>query len=186
MAKSSYSKLDIVGIILAMLFLLGLALWFTQYAQKHTGFVTSAAYLSSVPAEGKHIHVDSIESYWIKRNGKVYPAAKITISPQSSTGALRTFFRSNVGDTPKPSKVVGDSNTLRVKDGKFSNDSHTIEVVCTKGLESEADFLAYRNQDDYRWVIELREAKEGSRSASDFNSLAQAPISPLILSPAEK
>jgi len=181
MEKKKSSPIEYVSIAIAMLLLLSLAVYFVVYTSTHTKIVSEPIYASNVPAEGKYAAIDSITTHWVEANDEFYPTAVITLDPsKSKSGSLRTFFRTNVGALADISKVAGDSNTHKFKDGLFENGESSITVQCTQGLSSMADFLGYKAQDDSRWVIEILEGGGGSRSSSDFSELAHAPIFPTL------
>ena len=166
---------------IAVLLLLSLAIYFVVYTTNHTNIISEPVYVTNIPTEGKYAAVDSITTHWAEKDDAFYPVAVITLDPsKSKSGSLRTFFRTNVGALADVSKVVGDSNTYKFKDGLFENGESTITVQCSKGLSNMAEFLGYKAQDDSRWEIEIREGKGGSRSAADFTKMAHAPIDPTL------
>ena len=156
MEKKKSSLIEYVSMAIAVLLLLSLAIYFVTYTTTHTKIVSEPIYQSNVPAEGKYAAVDSITTHWVEINEALYPVAVITLDPSKSrSGSLRIFFRTNVGALADISKIVGDSNTSKFKDGLFENGESTITVQCTKGFANMAEFLGYKAQDDSRWVIEI-------------------------------
>ena len=184
MANKKSSPFEYVSMAIAMLLLISLAVYFVAYTKTHTNIVSEPVYVSNVPSMGKYAAVESITTHWIENNGGYYPVAVISLDPSmSKSGSIRTFFRTNVGALADTSKIVGDSNTFKFKDGLFQNGLSEMTVQCTKGLSNMADFLGYKAQDDSRWEIEIREANGESHRASDFTKLTHAPIDPILDEP---
>lgn len=183
MANKKNSIIEKVSIAIAIVLLLGLAIYFVQYTKSEYRVVSEPDYTTNVPIAGEYAAVKSVSSQWITKEGSdvIYPTAVIELDPASSkSGALRTFFRSSPSITDDTGKVVGDSNTYSFTEGVFENGESSITVECTQGLASEADFLGYSAQVDSRWIIEISEGQGGSRSASDFKKIAHAPIDPVM------
>ena len=181
MEKKKSSPIEYVSMSIAVLLLLSLAIYFVVYTKRHTNIVSEPVYVTNVPVEGNYAAVESITTHWVEQNDSFFPVAIITLDPsKSKSGALRTFFRSNVGALADVSKVVGDSDTTKFNNGLFENGASTITVQCTKGFPSMAEFLGYKAQNDSRWQIEILEGKGDSRRAADFTTLAHAPVEPIL------
>jgi hypothetical protein len=181
MVKKKTSPIEYAGMAIAVLLLLSLVVYFVVYTNTHSNIVSDPVYVSNVPVEGKYAAIDSVTTHWVESDEAYYPVAVITLDASTNkSGSLRTFFRRNVGALADVSKVVGDSNTYKFKDGLFENGGSTITVQCTKGFTNMAEFLGYKAQGDARWEIEIREGKGGSRKASEFTVLAHAPIDPVV------
>ncbi|MEO1858039.1 MAG: hypothetical protein ABGY95_11850, partial [Rubritalea sp.] len=175
------SSIEYVCMAVAVFILLWLAVYFVIYTSSHTTIVNEPVWMTNAPIEGKYAAIESITTHWVEKNEAYHPVAVITLDPsKSKSGSLRTLFRTNVGALADVSKVIGDSNTSKFESGLFENGESTITVQCTKGFANMSEFLGYKAQDDSRWQIEIREGKGGSRSASDFEKLAHAPIDPVI------
>ena len=181
MAKKKSTPFEYISMAIAVLLLVSLAISFVAYTNTHTNIVSEPVYVTNVPTEGKYAAVDSISTHWVQLDEVFYPVAVITLDPsKSKSGSLRTLFRTNVGALADVSKIVGDSNTYKFKDGLFEHGKNSITIQGTKGLADMAEFLGYKAQDDSRWQIEISEGKGGSRSTSDFTKLAHAPIDPTL------
>lgn len=167
--------------LFSVLILAGLAFWFVRYIGSHSDVYSEEPYVANTPAAGEAAHIQSISTGWKSAEwaDTVFPTATIKLdSSKSSSGELRVLFKKDVGIGESESKSIGDSNTLKVTAGKFSNGKNEITITCTKGLDGMADFLAYQSQTHHRWIIEVLEQPSGK---SNFEAFAQAPIEPVII-----
>ena len=121
-------------------------------------------------------------SYWkrcgdtlgIKIGAVAIPAATITLRKDSSSGALRFYFRdSNM-------KSVGDPVTMSFQNGTFSNGSHTIEITASDGFHNQVDFNTYQLGATGAWELEVLEAKDEMEPRANFSLLFKTVISPAL------
>lgn len=181
--KKKSSVVEKVSIAVAITLLVGLAVYFVQYTKSEYRVVSEPNYTTNTPVTGEYASIKSVTTKWGSKQGsdKIYPSATIELDAGSSkSGALRTFFRTSPTISDDTGKVIGDSNTYQFVDGVFENGESSVTVECTQGLASEAEFLGYSAQTKFRWSIQISEGEGSSRSASDFNKLAHAPIDPIM------
>lgn len=180
---SAFEKLSLV---IVAIILVALAAGFLNYINNHCDVQTEDSYATNIPVEGQFASIESITTAWMKKTDDqkaelLLPSATITLdSSNSQSGALRVLFFSLEKNADGSYKAAGDSATLSFTNGKFSNGSSTITVKGTAGIESMAELLGYRDQDEERWTIEIREAGSSSAAANDFIKLGHAPIDPLL------
>lgn len=186
--KQKVSSGERVAQLIVLLALAATFVWLCTYLTTHFDTSDQRDYLANTPVEGEYASIEHIDSWWqapsgkASLNSKLVPAAEIQLDPSSSkSGALRVVFYSMEKNIDGSAKSAGDSITLTFEDGKFSNGSSSIKVVGTDGLAEMGDFYSYRNQDEKRWTIEIREAARPNSAANDYKVLAQAPIEPHII-----
>lgn len=183
MAKAPTSILEKSCIAVGILLIVAAGIYLYSYTADQYDTDPKPAYYSEFPITGKYFEIETVDTGFVQSENDetLYPSATIRLNPSSTqTGAIRVFFRSNVGESVHESKVVGDSDTLEIKNGKFSNGSNEITLQCTKGLANMADFYGYKSQDESRWVLKVRESNDASNT-KNFVDLTQAAIEPLIL-----
>lgn len=172
-------------IAIAALFLLLIGLAVAGYLYFLNQYDTSDPrdYLTNTPVSGEYAGIEKIETSWthaksgnVRLGVSVVPTARIHLSPESSSGRLRIVFYSSEKNSDGSRKASGDSISLDFTDGKFKNGEPSILVTGTDGLSSMGDFHSYRNQEDERWIVEIREAPSGTTAAKSFSELADAPI----------
>lgn len=186
--KEKVSAGERMAQLIVLLGLLGVAVWLVTYLMTHFDTSEKRDYIANTPVEGEHASITKIDSWWqapsssaATLSSKLVPAAEIHLDPSSTkSGSLRVVFYSMEKNVDGSAKSAGDSITLTFENGKFTNGSSAIKVVGTDGMAEMGDFYAYRNQDEKRWTIEVREATGDNALANDYKPLAKAPIEPLI------
>lgn len=184
--RSNIKTIEIISMSLAGALLITLGVGAFNYVHTHGHAVNTPPFVGEMPATGIYVHVDTVETYWKKNTrGQFVPVADITLGSQDNDGTLRVIFKSNIGNNFESSNYVGDSNTIQITGGKFSNGTKSMTILCTKGLSSLSEFLGYKSIDDIRWVVEFREAAPETRKASEFQVLTHRPIEPVLHESAE-
>ncbi|GAA5494151.1 hypothetical protein Rhal01_00309 [Rubritalea halochordaticola] len=189
--KTPTSAVERIFQVTVFLILIATGYWF--FGQISTQFDTSdqREYSANTPATGNFASIDHIDSWWqepasafSREENALVPAAEIHLDPSSSkSGTLRIVFYSMEKNSDGTPKSAGDSITVNFTDGKFSNGTSSYTAIGTAGLSLMGDFYAYRNQDETRWTVEVREAPAGTQSNKDFKDLAKAPISATVKEP---
>lgn len=166
--------------------LLALAVAIILYAKRHIDIQTEPSYAGTLPKSGSIASISDIQTGWKKLKNtssqageQLYPSATITLgkdSPKPSGSLLITFYSPAI-DSPKEYIAVGDTLTVNYHNGLFDNGEAHFTVTGTASIGILANFLTYRDQDDVRWKVEIRE----SDGSSEFEELGHAPIDPEIL-----
>ena len=184
--SSNIKPIEIVSMSLAGALLVALGVGAFNYTRNHGNAVNRPPFVGELPATGVYVGIDEVETYWKENTrGQLVPVATITLGSLDSDGTLRVLFKSNVGNNFEPSNYIGDSNTLKITGGSFSNGTKSVTIQCTKGFGDLASFLGYKAMEDTRWVVELREAAPETRKASEFQALTHRAIEPILLETAE-
>lgn len=134
------------------------------------------------PVTGTFTTIAAAPTYWrqpnpetdqgVRTNTRLIPATQLTLSPSNTSGALRITFENEAGET------VGDSITVRVSNGQFSQtDTTTREVSATAGFNDEGDHAAYLTGQIDRWFLVIREGPDANASGKEFKELLRTPIS---------
>lgn len=134
------------------------------------------------PIKGEYATISDFSTYWktpgkapgIKLGAEVVPAANITLDDNSSSGALRIFFRNATNDR------IGDTITVKFTDGKFANGSNTINVSASDGFHLKGDFHAYQMDNSLAWTVYVLEAASSSASGADYKELIKTSVAPVM------
>jgi len=135
-----------------------------------------------LPVEGKHATITEFSTFWkspgkapgIKLGAVVVPAASITLSDDSNSGALRIYFRNATQDS------IGDPITISFQNGKFENGTNTIEVSASDGFHLKGDFHAYQMDSSLAWKVDVLEAGSSSATGSGYTILFDTPVAPTM------
>ncbi|MEJ6573343.1 MAG: hypothetical protein QNL01_08165 [Akkermansiaceae bacterium] len=135
-----------------------------------------------LPVEGKHATITEFTTFWkspgkapgIKLGAIVVPAASITLSDDSNTGALRIYFRNATQDS------IGDPITISFQNGKFKNGTNSIEVSASDGFHLKGDFHAYQMDKSLAWKVDVLEASSSAATGSSYTILFDTPVAPTM------
>lgn len=182
---TGFEKLSIAAV---MAILIGLGIGYYAYFLSKYDTSDPHTYITNTPVKGTYAAIDKIDTSWTQSDDenvrlgiKIVPSATIHLDPEgSSSGTLRIVFYGTEKNSNGSLRSAGDSITVRFNNGKFKNGTSSLLVTGTDGLKTIGDFYSYRNQDDERWTVEVREADTNTTSASAFKELANAPIAPIL------
>ena len=179
-ATKKYSLNAIEKITLASLaaVMIGLLVWSCIWLSDRNKIANTREKVE-LPIVGQQATITALSTFWItSKNGQgvnleavVLPAVTITLDETASkNGILRLFFK-NADD-----KSIGDPVSLSFKNGKFSNDSNTIEVSASDGFHQEGQFHAYQVDEAKPWRVLVLEAPSVDSLGSEFMELIDAPV----------
>jgi len=130
------------------------------------------------PKKGKHLTVKSALTYWrepiengpnadvFKRGTALLPAIQIEV--EGGPAVLRILFRGEDG------VAVGDSVTREV------NGNEVIKLAGTEGFLELGMHAAYRTGQTKPWMVQVYEAKPGSKEIQDFVLIFEMDMSALL------
>lgn len=185
--KKIYSPLEKYAAFFCYLALVGILTYLIIYASQQHNFDSSKPYATNTPVEGNYASIESIVTSWSDsienktRLGVILvPSATITLDSNSKSGVIRSVFYSYEEGLLGELKPKGDSLTHEFVDGKFNETgTNQITLHCTDGFEKLAHYAFYRDQDEKRWTIEVKEAPSIETNIESFKPLAHAPIEPI-------
>jgi hypothetical protein len=179
--KLSLSRPEKIALVSIAVIFLGLAVWAGVWLKQKNQLAIGNQGIE-FPSKGAYATISNFSSYWkrcgdtlgIKIGAVAIPAATITLRKDSSSGALRFYFRdSNM-------KSVGDPVTMSFQNGTFSNGSHTIEITASDGFHNQVDFNTYQLGTTGAWELEVLEAKDEMEPRANFSLLFKTVISPAL------
>ena len=179
--KLSLSRPEKIALVSIAIIFLVLAVWAGVWL-KQKNHLAGGNQGVELPSKGAYATISNFSSYWkrcgdapgIKIGAVAIPAATITLRKDSSSGALRFYFRDS------SMKNVGDPVTLSFQNGLFSNGSHTIEITASDGFHNQVDFNTYQLGTTGAWELEILEAKGEMEPRANFSILFKAVISPAL------
>ncbi len=187
--KFSLSAVEKITLVTLAVALIGLGIWGYVFIYEKNNLAVTEATLN-LPIEGKYATVTKLSTFWIsagksagiKLGVAVVPVAQITLDDESSSGALRVFFR----DAEK--NRVGDPITINFENGKFTapnktnisitDSGSTATVSATNGFQLESDFSAYQMDSTLTWKVHVLEADSSSAAGSSFEDLFNTGVEP--------
>lgn len=185
-SKTPTEKIAIAA-VMGLILLLGGMLVYT--VSEKFEFPVSASDDRNDEVSGEFASIDGIETWWgkpdrsstkVSEDIRLVPAAKITLADGSKSGVIRIVFKSFELNALDELTSKGDTITKTFTNGKFDETGESsIIVSCSDGFSDESKFLFYRNQDEERWRVEVKEAASLQIKARDYKDLAHAPIDPI-------
>ena len=179
--KLFLSRPEKIALVSIAVIFLGLTVW-AGFWLKQKNQLASGNQGIELPSKGAYAIISNFSSYWkrcgdtpgIKIGAVAIPAATITLRKDSSSGALRFYFRdSNI-------KSVGDPVTMSFQNGVFSNGKHKIEITASDGFHNQVDFNTYQLGTTGAWELEVLEAKGEMEPRANFSLLFKTVISPAL------
>lgn len=179
--KLSLSRPEKIALVSIAFIFLCLTVW-AGFWLKQKNHLAGGNRDVELPSRGAYATISNFSSYWkrcgdtpgIKIGAVAIPAATITLRKDSSSGALRFYFR----DSNKES--VGDPVTMSFQNGIFSNGSHTVEITASDGFHSQVDFDTYQLGTMESWELEVLEAIGEMEPRANFSLLFKTVISPAL------
>jgi len=179
--KLSLSRPEKIALISIAIIFLGLAVW-AGFWLRQKNHLASGNQGRELPSKGAYATISNFSSYWkrcgdtpgIKIGAIAIPAATITLRKDSSSGALRFYFRDS------SMKSVGDPVTMSFQNGLFSNGNDTIEITASDGFHNQVDFNTYQLGTTGAWELEVLEAKGDMEPRANFSLLFKTVISPAL------
>jgi len=179
--KLSLSRPEKIALISIAIIFLGLTVW-AGFWLRQKNHLASGNQGIELPSKGAYATISNFSSYWkrcgdtpgIKIGAIAIPAATITLRKDSSSGALRFYFRDS------SMKSVGDPVTMSFQNGLFSNGNDTIEITASDGFHNQVDFNTYQLGTTGAWELEVLEAKGDMEPRANFSLLFKTVISPAL------
>ena len=181
LAQPALTRIEKAALSFIAITLLGFAIW-GGFSLKQKNFHTGTANSPDLPVSGQYATITGFTSHWEKVNDAtgvkfgvvVVPTASITLGKNSSSGALRVYFRN------ADNEHMGDPVTMDFRDGKFASGAATIHIKASDGYSNMMQFHSYQLEHHEPWTIEVLEAETRNTTSSGFRSLIRTPLSPFL------
>ena len=176
--KHSLNTIEKVTLAALAAVMIGLLVWSCIWLSGRNKIANTREKVE-LPVVGQQATITALSTFWVtsknsqgvNREAVVLPAITITLDEiASKNGALRLFFK-NADD-----KSIGDPISLSFENGKFSNDSNTIEVSASDGFRQEGQFHAYQVDEAKPWRVLILEAPSADSLGTEFIELIDAPV----------